>query len=251
MINLRPTGLFAEKVAIKENIELKQVQNQFKSTDELIYHVTHNTNNILHKDGRIYLKITAKGELFSQSISPFSKTFFENIEPKIKELIKALIDKRYLTYSSCEGHNLTFRRYVGLAFMDEESRDYLVGEIKKLKLPGIEYNYKNSVSNCPIEFNENGNYTYKNKIIPVQEINEQEIHAFNIQFHRNYERYYFLELVIFKEVPIFKGKIFSFNYLKWIIKNIPLIFAKKVLVEYYTRKITELIKSNKIKKYKY
>jgi hypothetical protein len=251
MSSLRPTGLFAEKVAIQENVELKQVQKKFKTTDELIYHVTHNTNNILHKDGRIYLKITAKGELFAQSISPFSKTFFENIEPKIKELIKALVNKRYLTYSSCEGHDLSFRRYVGLAFMDEESREHLVEEIKKLKLPGLEYHYKDSVANCPIEFNEKGNYTYKNKIVPAQEINEQEVHAFNIQFHRHYERYYFLELVILKAVPKFEGKLFSFNFLKWIIKNIPLIFAKKVLVEFYTKKITELIKSNKVKKYKY
>lgn len=251
MTSLRPTGLFLEKQAVQENVKLKQTQNNFKTTDELIYHVTHNTNNITHKDGRIYLKITAKGELFAQSISPFSKTFFDNIEPKIKELIKSLVDKRYLTYSSCEGHDLSFRRYVGIAFVDEETRNHLIEEIEKLKLPGVECHKKESVANCPIEFNIKGNYIYKNKIIPQNQINEKEIHAFNIQFHRQYERYCFLELVIFKAVPTFEGKLLSIQFLKWLYANIPLMIAKKCLVERYTRKITTLIKSDKIKKYKY
>lgn len=251
MSNIRQTGLFAEKATIQENIELKQVKNQFEKTDELIYHLTHNTNNIKHKDGRIYLKINANGELFAQSISPFSKTFLDNIEPKIKELIESLIDKRYLTYSSCEGHNMTFRRYVGLAFAEEASRDHLINEIKKLNLYGIEYHSRNSVANCPIEFNDKGNYTYKSKIIPKDEMDEKETEAFNIQFHRKYERYFFLELVILKAVPNFKGKIISFLFVKWIFKNIPLVLAKQFLVERYTKKITELVKSEKIKKYKF
>lgn len=251
MSSLRSTGLFAEKATVKENVELKQAKNQFETTDELIYHVTHNTNNVVHTDGRIYLKITAKGELFAQSISPFSKTFLDNIEPKIKDLVKALIEKRYLTYSSCEGHDLSFRRYIGLAFVDEETREHLIKEIKKLNLLGVEFHKKESVANCPIEFNDNGNYTYKNKIVPENQINEQEIHAFNIQFHRQYQRYYFLELVILKAVPMFEGKLMSFKFFKWILSNIPLIIAKKFFVESYTRKITQLIKSDKIKKYKY
>lgn len=251
MSSIRPTGLFAEKPAPKESTQLKQSYHQFEKTDELIYHVTHNTNNILHKDGRIYLKITASGELFAQSVSPYSKTFFDNIEPKIKDLVKSLIDKRYLTYSSCEGHDLTFRRYIGLAFVDEESREHLINAIKELKIKGIEFYRKDSVANCPIDVNEKGHYTYKEKIIPLNKINEHEIHAFNIQFHRQYERYYFLELVILNAVPMFEGKILSFKFISWVIKNIPLIIAKKFLVEKYTKKITEKIKSDSVKKYKY
>lgn len=251
MSNSRLTGLFAEKSTIQENIKLKQSQNQFETTEELIYHITHHTNNVIHKDGRIYMKINAKGELFAQSISPFSKTFWDNIEPKIKDLIQAFIDKRYLTYSSCEGHGLSFRRYIGLAFVNEETREHIIEEIKNLKLPGIEYHKKDSVSNSPIDFNHNGNYVYRQKVIPEQNINEKEIQAFNIQFHRQYERYYFLELVIFREIPIFQESWLSLKFFKWIIRNLPLMFAKKFLVELYTRKITQLIKSDKIKKYKY
>lgn len=251
MSSIRTTGLFAEKPAIQENVQLKQAYNQFETTDELIYHVTHNTNNVVHKDGRIYLKITASGELFAQSVSPYSKTFFDNIEPKIKDLVKSFVDKRYLTYSSCEGHDLSFRRYVGLAFVDESSREHLIEQIQTLNLPGIEFYRKDSVANCPIEVNNKGHYTYKEKIIPLNEVNEQEIHAFNIQFHRNYERYYFLELVIFNAVPVFEGKILSFNFIKWIYNNFKLIIAKKLLVDKYTEKITNLINSDKVKKYRY
>lgn len=251
MTKLIPTSLFSEKAIIEENIELKKANNKFEKTEDLIYYVTHHTNNIMHKDGRIYLKINSNGELFAQSISPFSKTFFDNIEPKIKDLIKELVNKRYLTYSSCEGHNMSFRRYVGLAFVNEESREHIIKEIKQLNLPGLEYLKKDSVANCPLDFNDNGDYIYKNKIIPKEEVNEKEVEAFNIQFHRKYERYYFLELVILNAVPDFNDKILSFSFIKWLFKNIPLIFAKKYLVEIYTKKITDLIRSDKIKKYKF
>lgn len=95
-------GLIVEKPNFAET-RVQQNQNNFQSKEELIYHLTHKTNNILHEDGRIYLKINASGELFAQSISPYSETFLNNIEPKIKELVQAFINKRYLTYSSCEG----------------------------------------------------------------------------------------------------------------------------------------------------
>ena len=68
---------------------------------------------------------------------PYAESFFDNIEPKIAPLVSALHKKRYLTYSSCEGHDYTYRRYVGLAFSDEESRDYVVDQVKALKLWGL------------------------------------------------------------------------------------------------------------------
>ena len=45
---------------------------------------------------------------------PLCGKLLDNIEPKIAPLVSALHKKRYLTYSSCEGHDYTYRRYVGL-----------------------------------------------------------------------------------------------------------------------------------------
>ena len=69
---------------------------------------------------------------------PYAESFFDNIEPKIAPLVSALHKKRYLTYSSCEGHDYTYRRYVGLAFSDEESRDYVVDQVRGTQALGVE-----------------------------------------------------------------------------------------------------------------
>ena len=241
-------GLIVEKPNFAET-RVQQNQNNFQSKEELIYHLTHKTNNILHEDGRIYLKINASGELFAQSISPYSETFLNNIEPKIKELVQAFINKRYLTYSSCEGHGLSFRRYVGLAFCDENSRRHIKEEILKLKLPGVYCVEKEAVSNNVIEYSEKS-YYYKEKAI-AENIKEQERESCNIQFHRSYDQYYFLEIVILKDIPYFYFNIKNINSYKIIFKNFGLIFRKLFFVETYTKKITQLINSEKIKKYRF
>mgnify|MGYP003351473608 CR=1 FL=1 len=245
---MNKTGLIVEKPNFAE-ITVQQSKNNFQSKEELIYHLTHKTNNILHDDGRIYLKINSSGELFAQSISPYSETFLNNIEPKIKDLVQAFIEKRYLTYSSCEGHGLSFRRYLGLAFCDEDSRNHIKSEIMKLKLPGVYCVEKNAVSNNKIEFSEKS-YYYKEKAIP-DEIKEQEKESFNIQFHRNYEEYFFLEIVILKDIPYFHLNLKSLKCYLLIMKNLSLIIRKLFFVDKYTKKITELVNSEKVKKYKY
>lgn len=242
------TSIFIEKPNFTE-VSIEQSKNNFKSKEDLIYHLTHKTNNVVHDDGRIYLKINANGELFAQSISPYSETFIENIEPKIRDLVKSLIEKRYLTYSSCEGHGISFRRYVGLAFCDEVSRNHIKEEITKLNLPGVFCIEKEAVSNNKIEFSEKS-YYYKEREIP-ENIKKEEIEAFNIQFHRNYEEYFFLEIVILKEIPYFHVNWKSFKFYTTVIKNFSLIIRKLFFVEVYTKKITNLIKSDLIKKYKY
>lgn len=245
-------GLIAEKPNFTET-SIQQNKNNFQTEEELIYHLTHKTNNILHSDGRIYLKINANGELFAQSISPYSETFLNNIEPKIKNLVQAFINKRYLTYSSCEGHGLSFRRYVGLAFCDEESRKHIKDEIMNLNLPGVYCLEKAIVSNNKIEFSQN-KYYYKEKEKEKElksEVKIQETNSFNIQFHRNYEEYYFLEIVILKEIPYFYIDLLSLNFYLTVIKNFNLILRKLFFIENYTKKITQLINSQKIKKYKF
>ena len=102
------------------NHVLTEQKLQFNTPEEFIYYMTHKVNNTLHKNGRIYMKIDDNGNLFANSVSPYSEQFLSNIEEKIKPLVTALHNKRYLTYSSCEGHGLSYRRYVGIAFADEK-----------------------------------------------------------------------------------------------------------------------------------
>ena len=250
-----PTSIvaYAEVTSIKEMLLIAQQQEQhFSSEDEAIYYLTHKVNNIIHNDGRIYMKLDNNGLLFANSVSPYSETFFNNIEPKIAPLVVALHKKRYLTYSSCEGHGYTFRRYVGLAFSDEDSRQYVINEIKKLHLYGVELRTYNQVVNQNVNLNQkNPRYTNKYKPTELNETEqitkkESEIKTFNIQFHRNYENYYFLEIVIFSEVPPFLK-----DFIKKPFKNLWLCFMKKYFWDKTTQKITNVIESSEFKKYSY
>lgn len=250
-----PTSIvaYAEVKSISEMLLIAQQQEQhFSSEEEAIYYLTHKVNNILHKDGRIYMKLDNNGLLFANSVSPYSDTFFNNIEPKIEPLVSALHQKRYLTYSSCEGHGYTFRRYVGLAFSDEEIRQYVINEIQKLRLYGIELRAYNQVVNQKVNLNQK-NPRYTNKFKPTEltedeqvQKKEAETKTFNIQFHRHYESYYFLEIVIFSEIPpTFK------EFIKHPFKNLWLCFMKKYFWDRTTQKITQLVKSHEFKKYPY
>lgn len=228
------------------NHVLTEQKLQFNTPEEFIYYMTHKVNNTLHKNGRIYMKIDDNGNLFANSVSPYSENFLLNIEEKIKPLVTALHNKRYLTYSSCEGHGLSYRRYVGIAFADEKDRNYVIEYIKNLKIFGVKTKTYDSVINQHVSVGKNSpqyNEKFNNQINPISY--EEEAKTFNIQFHRNYERYYFLEIIILEEIPYDKSfwkKPIYFTILK---------FLKKYYWDKKTHKLTRAINSSNFKKYRY
>jgi hypothetical protein len=235
------------KVKDFSSFELIAQKQQQMSKEEFIYYLTHEVNNFVQKDGRINIKIDKNGLLFANSVSPYAKKFIQNIEDGVKDLVLALHNKRYLTYSSCEGHGYSFRRYVGLALADEESRDYIANEIKALEIYGVKIKFMDTVANQDLELSIGKSINFKNKIDPTKEnekFKERETESFNIQFHRNYNDYCFMEIIILEEVEIKK-------FFKNPFYNLWLCVMKKFFVNKITKKITNLINSNNFKKYKY
>ena len=224
----------------------------FKTREEYCHYITHKINNVVHKDGRIYLRIDNNKNLIAASVSPYSTTFTDNIEEKIKPLVLAFKKKRYLTYSSCMGHGQDFRRFVGLAFCDEESRQYVADQIMGLKIPGVKVNFRNTVTNSKVTQNSRTKLpefgVYSNKEKEEREANpdlELETFCFNIQFHRQYSEYFFLEIVILEAI--------SYNY-EGIPKEILKIFQrlyKTLFWDYLTNKVVALIESDSFKRYSY
>lgn len=238
-------------ISLKDYIQQNK-KIEFKSTEEYCYYITHKMNNFKQKNGRIYLDIDEADNLIAISVSPYSKTFDDNIEEKIKPLVLALRKKRYLTYSSCMGHGLDFRRFVGLAFCDEASRQYVADKILSLKLPGVKVNFHSTVSNSKVVQNQNSNLpeftTYS-----VQEKQERaenpdyelETYCFNVQFHRKYKRYFFLEIVILDAIP------YKYEGVKKEFEKVFLRIYKIFFWDYLTKKITDLIVSQDFKQYSY
>ena len=147
------------------------------------------------------------------------------------------------------GHGYSFRRYIGLAFADEESRGYVANEINKLKLIGVKTKSMNSVSNMRVTKNEKTNKPEFEKYSDIQkykEVDEQkEAITFNIQFHRNYEKYYFLELIILDAIA-FEYEGFFKEIQKFYYKILKKIFWDKL-----TQKVLNHIQSDSFKKYPY
>lgn len=243
---LVPNPIVIKAEASQQSIALQKVKQQFKTEEEYIYYLTHKVNNVVHEDGRIYMQLDENGNLFANSVSPYSEEFWKNIEPKIKPLIESLTNKRYLTYSSCQGHGPSFRRYVGLAFVDQLSRQYVADFVNNLKLPGVKINLLDSVCNQNISTTFKENVKYSSKYNPQEkEQKEGEIKSFNVQFHRSYDEYFFLELIVLDKVD------FNLNFLKNPLKNFWLIYMKKFHWEKITQKLTDAFNSEEFKKYKF
>lgn len=247
---LAPSAIIAPSAQVKQAVNpvLQEEILNIDNTKDYIYYLTHKVNNVKQKDGRIYMRME-NGEIRANSVSPYSEKFIDNIEEKIQPLVKALRDKRYLTYSSCMGHGFSFRRYVGLAFSDEESRSYVAEKIKAFNILGVKTVCFDTVSNSKVTINERtkkptfGKYTDEERLKLINYENEAQ--TFNIQFHRSYERYYFLEIIILDVIKIEYEGIFKE------IKKLGWKLVKIFLWDKLTEKVVEKINSTDFKKYPY
>lgn len=157
-------------------------------------------------------------------------------------MVDVLIKKRYLTYSSCEAHDLSFRRFVGLAFADEDSRQYVIDYITKLNIKRITLNSIDSVSN---QKRRKQSIRYEEKYNPLLVENEYETLSFHIHFHRNYSSYFFLEIRRLDSVDI------GLSLFKNPTKNSWLFFMKIFFWDKLTKRLCDELVKDSFKKYKF
>lgn len=248
---VQPISFIIQTEHKKGNLSSYQLnvdKKNFTTIEDYIHYLTHHVNNKKHKDGRVYFNMVDE-VLSANSVSPYAEKFWDNIEPKIKPLINILKSKRYLTYSSCEGHGLDFRRYVGIAFSDEVSRKYVADYINSFKIRGVKLIFLDSVVNNIItEHDKTGKpYPVKSTELNVDFLNKKidEVKNFNIQFHRSYEEYFFLELVIFEEI------LHKYEGIWKEIKKIYLKWEKRKYLEASTDKLVLKLTVEEFKKYNY
>lgn len=125
--------------------ELKPIQQEivvghnggptFASNEEVHqYSLYRNYNTKLSNDGRTYTKVDKDGNYISHYVSPYAEKFWSgmNVEPGIEPVVRALWDKGYLTFTSCQGHDNSPHRYVGVVFVNDEERDKFVKSMSHL-----------------------------------------------------------------------------------------------------------------------
>jgi hypothetical protein len=145
------SNLLIHKSAIEYNIQAPYYQaaatSESVSVKEMHRRAMFEVGNTqTGKDGRTYVSIDRDGEYQSCFVSQYSKIIEKNIEPKIAAVCRALHNKNYLTFGSCQGHSDSKLRWVGLVFNTKEQKSEFVRSVDQLELPVYWYdNHINTV----------------------------------------------------------------------------------------------------------
>ena len=239
-----PPAIIATAPAFKEAPAIQKERIEFE--DKLRRQMFFGSISKREPDGRTYNYIDENGEYVSSFLSPYNKNILENVEPEIKNLISALLNKGYLTAASCQGHTggkeKSLSRWVMISFISLEEQNRFISQINSFKLPVFWYfNFLNTVENPKIEETRDGKSLSINfKDIQHKSINEAKdirytnkdlANYWNIMFARNYAEYYPVMMCICScpgDISFFE-KIKTFMF--WPFRN------------YYTTKLTAKIKS--------
>lgn len=189
--------------------EIKPVQQlvghnggpRFSSMEEVHKDSLYNHYNTRKgQDGRTYTKIDKDGNYISHYVSPYAKKFWSgmNVEPKIESVVRALWEKGYLTFTSCQGHKGSPMRYVGITFVNDEERDKFIKKMSHLPVTW-HYNCINPIDD-PLE-HDDGNWmrmqwdqedtsTKTQSDFTEKRYTKQQLTDFwNIMFSRGYKQY--------------------------------------------------------------
>ena len=218
---LNPIPIVREYIA-----ERRSSKRSFKkkTTDQRIKELQRKNLN-KKRNGRINYGYDDDGNLLAHSVSPYSKDFFDTIEPGIKDLVLAFLNKNYLTLSSCESHCLYSKRYVTLVFKSKAHARQVKNIILK-KIPSVRFIFSTpkEYMNMEMTFADNGSFTGLKK---SQAEEHAAIDSLNSMFCRSYTRYYILEIRISEEVTpndtwwsSFKKKMYKLFKMKRVTKKL-------------------------------
>ncbi|MEO0393749.1 MAG: hypothetical protein AAF213_10985 [Pseudomonadota bacterium] len=215
-----------------------------KTLNEILHKLHFESNNTIHPNGRINGGLDENGNQIAHFISPYAEQFWQNVEVGIQPVVRALKSKRYLTYSSCMGHSLSSRRYVGIAFADEEARERFCKPLEQAKIPGVVIRRLDKAAN------QIGDVTETGEAKLVKEVPEyaKTVVSFNYAFGREYEDYCFVELIICKEFP--KGEPL-YLALRHPILYGPDFWRKLLRWDRLTKRVAATIRSDSVPKYRY
>lgn len=83
-------------------------------------------------NGRTYVFKDEHGNYVSTFVSQYSDIIKKNLEPGVRDAVLALHEKGYLTFTSCQGHNDSKHRYIGVVFNTQEQKQQFMDEMNSL-----------------------------------------------------------------------------------------------------------------------
>ena len=198
--------------------------------------------NKLQANGRVNSGYDSAGKLVALSVPPFIPNFIQNIDPGVRSLIQALLDKNYLPISSCAGHSILDTRYVSLCFNHPPSA-ILVSNILS-KISWIYLERKKSVSNINLKLVPGGMSLSRVEPKITDEHRRCEVSSLNHLFKRDADTWVYLDIHIGEPVFDFDSHEFLCQgFLKDIYRVIRKVYHR-LTRERMTARLISLINSD-------
>ena len=180
------------------------------------------TNGRINADG-VY------GEYYTAvSVSPFHPSFYTQIEKGISGIVYALLDKNYLTVSSCEGHGDS-PPYVKIALADKSDIDTITNLL--IAIPYITFRVSDTSANTEV-FLEHG-VSKVRPLDPSKFSKRGETDSINKLFLRNHTSYCFLDIIFYEHTPAWWN----------IIQQLKLKYHRAFHLKHIKQQLVNIIKS--------
>lgn len=192
------------RTAIVHKVEQK---SQYQKIVDYVQETRNYAPNFKHSNGKIYA--SKPGEPYWVAVvSPYHPNFKSQIEPGIWPIVEQLINKNYLTVSSCEGHGTDSKIHVSLVFEDIKDAQNFIDMCSHI--PGWFYKI-DADSRTVYHKSESGSTVVSEKTsTKLIELNEV-FNRYNILFLKNYKKYVYLDLFLYKfPEPIIQRFIYKY-----------------------------------------
>lgn len=130
------------------------------------------------------------------TISPYNENFFDHIDADIKDLVHILLQKGYLPFSSCQGHNGS-RKFIAIVTYSEINAKKISKYFNFSKIV-----IKHLSENSTLEFKRNSQ-----KLVGIREPSYStldQIKSLNSLYIRNYQDYWILEIIFKDKIQVKK-----------------------------------------------
>lgn len=149
-----------------------------------------------------------KGYATSISFSPYNSNIDDWAEPLIKPLVQTLLNKNYMTISSCQGHSIKDDCYIYIAFGTENNSAKEAFKLQEQLFPLVQFGITSRIIRAEDYMEQTEDYSESFKNIPdlrrkgvfvrTKMSKEEAANCINNLFKRGYSRYYLLKIYLSK-----------------------------------------------------
>lgn len=122
------------------------------------------------------------------TVSPFRPDFMSFIEPKMRPIITTLINKNYLPFACCEGHNPSSKVFFTVAFSSRQDAQSFAMNFEKFNIQEVQEKTMLNYRTRPDGKIEG--------ITEFKKTKDELVRFLNYEFMRNYDEYFLVEIIV-------------------------------------------------------